>query len=70
MRQPYVAVVGAAIATDEETTWAERSLARGSGAVLVCGLGGDGTRPLVGAGGGGTGRPCRVSGLEPAPTSR
>jgi len=43
MRQPYVAVVGAAIATDEETTWAEevgRRLAE-SGAVLVCGgLGG------------------------------
>ena len=43
MRQPYVAVVGAAIATEEETTWAEevgRRLAE-SGAVLVCGgLGG------------------------------
>jgi uncharacterized protein (TIGR00725 family) len=43
MRQSYVAVVGAAIATDEETTWAEevgRRLAE-SGAVLVCGgLGG------------------------------
>ncbi|HEV8564751.1 MAG TPA: TIGR00725 family protein [Actinomycetota bacterium] len=43
MRQPYVAVVGAAIATDEETAWAEevgRRLAE-TGAVLVCGgLGG------------------------------
>ena len=43
MRQPYVAVVGAAIATDEEMAWAEevgRRLAE-SGAVLVCGgLGG------------------------------
>jgi uncharacterized protein (TIGR00725 family) len=43
MRQPYVAVVGAAIATDEERDWAEevgRRLAE-TGAVLVCGgLGG------------------------------